>query len=149
MSVVAAVKDLLDLFQAAGFGAEWQDRAGGCYSIVLVFGEGTEYPFGRTEIVVHDREDVFASADLISDDDVYGFFARAYQLDREGVPDQDDDSEGWIYATPDDGVCISQADDGDTIVQLGPEVDEVFAAVLNFIGSTEGRKYLKLDEPVK
>lgn len=148
---MAAVKDLLGLFQAAGFNASWDDRAGGCFAIKLEFGAGSEYPFGRTELVVTDREDVFGYHDLNSDLEVSGFFARAYRLDKEGVPDTDDDSEGWIFCTPEDaGVCESQWEPGDPgkVVDLKVEIDETFAAVLNYIGSVEGRKYLRLDEAV-
>lgn len=148
---MAAVQDLLRLFQAVGIQARWDDRAGGCFAVRLEFGKGKQFPWGRTELVITDREDVFGYHDLKSDLEVSGFFARAYQLDAEGAIAEDDDSEGWIFCTPEDaGVSESQWEPGDDgkVVDLKVEVDEVFSAVLNYIGSVEGRKYLRLDEVV-
>lgn len=132
---MAAVENLFALLNAVdGITAEWQNTGGGCYAIVIPFGVSESRRFGTAEILVTDREDVFTEPDFDSDDDVWGFFVRAYTLDGEGCRLDDDDSDGWIYTTYGDaGVCASKAEDGEQVVDLDSEVTEVFAAILTFV----------------
>lgn len=141
----SAVRTLIGMLQEAGLPAVWQDRAGGVMAIEITFGVSESHPYGVSEIVIGDREDMFTRSDYNSDDDVFGFFARAYRLDSDGAVVDDDDSEGWLWCTPEDaGTCQSHADDypeeGLKVVYLPAQIHYVMGVVLEAVndGAVKG-----------
>lgn len=131
----SAVQSLIEALMSEGVDAEWHNTGGGCYAIRIPFGISESHPYGTAEILVTDREDVFTVNDYVSDDEVSGFFARAYALEPDGANIDDDDSEGWLYCTHDEAgaVALGLVDEGETAVDLETEVREVFAAIMSFV----------------
>lgn len=132
---MSAVQDVIRVLGEAGVLAEWHNTGGGCMAIRIPFGVSESHPYGVSEILITDREDVFTAPDYDSDEGVWGFFARAYKLDAEGIADDEDDSEGWLFCTPDDaGVAASETEFlGAPAVDLSLEVREVCAAILGYV----------------
>lgn len=121
---MGVVSDLLARFQADGLDASWEGMGGDTRAIVIRFG-------AHATIIVGDRDSPFGEGAYNSDESVWGFFARAYRMEGD-TEATDDDSEGWLYCTPDDaGMAAKFADPGeeDEIVDLAYESDEVYAAV--------------------
>jgi hypothetical protein len=129
----SAVQSLIEALSNEGIAAEWHNTGGGCYAIRIPFGVSESHPYGSAEILVTDREDVFTAHDYAHDDHLWGFFARAYRLESDGATIDDDDSEGWLYCTGDEGLAAYFADEDEVVVDLETEVREVFAAIMSVV----------------
>lgn len=133
---VSAVRRLMGILREAGLSPEWTNMGGNNMVVRLRFGASDANREGTACICISDRESPFTSNDYADDSSVWGFFARAYRLDFEGCEIDDDDSEGWLYCTPDDAgsaAYLIESDEDGEPVDLHREVLAVASAVLGAV----------------
>lgn len=131
--MASAVRSLVNALNVAlradgGF-ASFANMGGFNMAVLIEFGPVVAEGVRRFEVVITDREDTFGVSDEDSNDDISGFEACLYVNDGEGSRFYDDRDPVIVYETTGDGMCLSEALDGEPVVNLGVEVQRCAAAV--------------------